>query len=435
MKIVELSADEFDGFSKTHKLANPWQTSFFGKAAEKLGYEVLYLGFEDNGNIFGCTLLLTKNVYLGQSISYAPRGLLIDYENYKQVEVTLKTLVNYLSNRKIMSLTFDPEIILNVRNRKGLLLDKEDELEKRKYQQLINGPQVEPSNNASNIRELIIRKCNFEYCGEKLFFEGIMPRWYAISPLQINPKNLLNMIGKNKRKKLIKVSKLGVEILKDDTKDINSIYEVLKENGKPIEYYQNLINGNEDCEVFIARINPKTYIQHSKYFYMTELERNDALNNKVTNRKGKNTQKYINAKMESDKAIEGYKEHIKKATDILTNYPSGKIIAVSIVMKANGTINIMEEAYLKEYKSISALHLTRFKILRHYANSNYKYINYGYITGDFDRKRNIYYGINESKLALGARTAEYIGEFGIRTNKAMYTLYQASTKDRFKFKI
>ena len=47
MKIVELEPNDFDNYAKSHEYANPWQTSSFGKAAETLGYNVLYLGFED----------------------------------------------------------------------------------------------------------------------------------------------------------------------------------------------------------------------------------------------------------------------------------------------------------------------------------------------------------------------------------------------------
>ena len=72
MKVRELAIDEFDNFSKQDETANPWQTSNFGNAATFLGYNVLYLGFEEGLAIKGVTLLLTKQVYLGQSISYAP---------------------------------------------------------------------------------------------------------------------------------------------------------------------------------------------------------------------------------------------------------------------------------------------------------------------------------------------------------------------------
>ena len=81
MRIIEIDAAEFDNYAKNHEYANPWQTSNFGKACETLGYTILYLGFEDRGALKGAVMLLTKNVYMGQSISYAPRGIITDFNS------------------------------------------------------------------------------------------------------------------------------------------------------------------------------------------------------------------------------------------------------------------------------------------------------------------------------------------------------------------
>ena len=121
MKIVELNPQDFDIYAKDHEYANPWQTSSFGLAAETLGYNVMYLGFEDGLAIKGVTLLLTKNVYLGQSVSYAPRGPLLDYGDYAFLEEAFLTLKKYLNSNKIMSFTMDPPIILTIRNKYGAL--------------------------------------------------------------------------------------------------------------------------------------------------------------------------------------------------------------------------------------------------------------------------------------------------------------------------
>ena len=93
MKIVELTPQDFDIYAKDHELANPWQTSNFGHAAEALGYNTMYLGIEDGMAIKGVALLLTKVVYLGQSVSYSPRGPLLDYEDYKFVEEAIKVFL------------------------------------------------------------------------------------------------------------------------------------------------------------------------------------------------------------------------------------------------------------------------------------------------------------------------------------------------------
>ena len=61
--------------------------------------------------------------------------------------------------------------------------------------------------------------------------------------------------------------------------------------------------------------------------------------------------------------------------------------------------------------------------------------NFGAVTGNFDRKNNMDFGLNLARTSLNATTCEFIGEFGIMTNKAMYNLYQASVLDRHVFKI
>lgn len=131
MKIVELTPENFDAYAKSHEYANPWQTTNFGNAAISLGYEVLYLGFEEGMEVKGVTLLLTKNVYMGQSVSYAPRGPLIDFENFDFAEQALKELKKYLNDKKIMSFTMDPPVILSIRNKYGALKENTNDVDKK----------------------------------------------------------------------------------------------------------------------------------------------------------------------------------------------------------------------------------------------------------------------------------------------------------------
>ena len=438
MKIVELGQEEFDNLAKNHEYANPWQTSNFGKAAEALGYEVLYLGFEDGRAIKGCTLLLTKNVYLGQSISYAPRGILIDYEDYKLLEAALVELKEYLNNRKIMSFTMDPPVILSIKNYKGQLKEDSTGVDKKLDAILHGGDILKANQYAANIRELIMRKTKFEYRGENLYFEGILPRWYAFTNLPINAKTLLSKIDKRARNKLRKAAKLGIEILRDETQNVEYIYNIAKENfRRPIEYYKNFIENNPDCEIYLARINSEKYVNNSKVLYERELERNEALNRIIQekNRSGKNMNRVLNQKMESDAIISAYKEHLVKSTQTLKDYPDGKVIAFCIVTKNGNNVSIFEDGYMKEHKDIPAIALLRWKILEHYSSSNFRTFNFGAITGNFNKKQNPLYGLNQSRLSLRGNVIEYIGEFGIMTNKTMYNLYQASVIDRHKFRI
>ena len=163
MKIRELEIDEFDNFSKQDEAANPWQTSHFGKACEKLGYEILYLGFEDNAALKGCVMLLTKNVYMGQSISYAPRGIITDYSNSTLLAQCLETLKTYLKDRQIMSVTMDPFIIMSTRDNDGKDWASSETTQKKLFNLLHGSETVKENPEAKEIRKLIMNKCKFEY--------------------------------------------------------------------------------------------------------------------------------------------------------------------------------------------------------------------------------------------------------------------------------
>lgn len=437
MKIREIDAVEFDTFAKNHDYANPWQTSNYGEAAKVLGYNVLYLGFEEGLTLVGATLLLTKLAFAGQSISYAPRGILIDYEDAKAVEEAFNILKKYLNFHKIMSLTMDPPVILTIRNKNGTLKENSNNIDK-KLDTILHGGEVLKANPyAKDVVNLLMRKLKFEFRGQNLYFEGILPRWYAITNLPINSRTLLNKIDKRTRTKLRKAAKLGVEIMQDDTKNIRALYEVMNYKGKPIEYYEALIANNPDCEIYLARVNSEKYVNNSKILYEREIERNEILNRIIQEKgaNGKNMQKALNQKMESDKIIGNFKEHLVRSTQTLKDYPNGRIIAACIVIKSGNNVSIFEDGYLREYSSLNALYLLRWKVIEKYSSSECRTFNFGEITGGFDKRRNPMHGINEAKLAFRGSILEYIGEFGIMTNKTMYNLYLASVTNRPQFKV
>ena len=437
MKIREIDAVEFDTFAKNHDYANPWQTSNYGEAAKTLGYNVLYLGFEEGLTLVGATLLLTKLAFAGQSISYAPRGILIDYEDAKAVEEAFNILKKYLNLHKIMSLTMDPPVILTIRNKNGTLKENSNNIDK-KLDTILHGGEVLKANPyAKDVVNLLMRKLKFEFRGQNLYFEGILPRWYAITNLPINSRTLLNKIDKRTRTKLRKAAKLGVEIMQDDTKNIRALYEVMNYKGKPIEYYEALIANNPDCEIYVARVNSEKYVNNSKILYERELERNEILNRVIRekNAAGRNIQRALNQKMESDKIINGYKEHLVKSTQTLKDFPNGRIIAMCIVIKHGTNVSIFEDGYLRQYSSLNAAYLLRWKVIEQYSNSNLRTFIFGEITGGFDPRRNPLYGMNEAKLSLRGSILEYIGEFGVMTNRTMYNLYQTSIGKKVVFRL
>ena len=139
--------------------------------------------------------------------------------------------------------------------------------------------------------------------------------------------------------------------------------------------------------------------------------------------------------MESDRIINNFKEHLVNSTQTLKDYPDGRIIAMCIVIKDKNNVSIFEDGYLKQYSNLNAAFLLRWKVIEQYSSINLRTFNFGEITGGFDIRRNPLHGLNEAKLALRGSIMEYIGEFGIMTNKTMYNLYQTTNGNQQVFKL
>ena len=80
MRIITLKEDEFNSFAQKHKYESYCQTSNYANfKAEQENYDIHYLGFEENNNLVGATMVIYKNLFWGYKYAYAPRGFLIDY--------------------------------------------------------------------------------------------------------------------------------------------------------------------------------------------------------------------------------------------------------------------------------------------------------------------------------------------------------------------
>ena len=80
MRIVTLSKEEFDDYAIKHEYGSYFQTSSYATLKAKLeGYEIHYLGFKDNNELIGASMLVYKELFWGYKFAYAPRGFLIDY--------------------------------------------------------------------------------------------------------------------------------------------------------------------------------------------------------------------------------------------------------------------------------------------------------------------------------------------------------------------
>ena len=414
MKIITLDEISFDKFASTHKYRNYYQTSSYGRTIKNNGYDIHYIGIiDDLGNLLGASLLLFKEVMMNYKIAYAPRGFLFDYTNINDLKEFTTRLKKLLGKQGFISITIDPLLPVNVRNKDGKIMN---------------------INNEANIALENLKSTGYNYLGPNLFFESKKPRFEAIVMLNNDIKDIYQNFEKRIRHKIKKAIRSGVEIYKGNKEELPIFYELIKKKyDKPLSYYIDFYNSFEDSiDLYFAKLNTETFVITSRLQYEREIELNNELANKIQLSNNSNTKKkLINEKMESDKLVNTYKKNLVWATNLLKENPNGLIIGTSLNLSYDNVCYLIIEGFNQSFKSLNPNYLIKWKMINDYKNKNFKYINLNAISGEFT-KITKYSGLNEMKLGFNPLVTEYIGEFELIISPLPYNLYKNLNKEKKK---
>jgi len=411
MKIVTLRPDQFEKFASNHRYRSFYQTTEYANVMSKFGYNVHYLGVVSNTNkLISASLLIYKEVFMGNKMAYAPRGILFNYDDTDQVQELGEKLKKVLGKQGFMLLRIDPYIPLTVRDNMGNIMN---------------------FNNSGNAIIDNLKGAGFEYKGKNLYFETEKPRWEALILLNRDIREIFAKFDKRTRNKIRKATNNGIIVEKDETKNVNKLYEYVgKKEGRPISYYKKLVEEfNEKIDIYYAKLNTEDYLINSRRAYEKEVEYNENLAQQIQdlNIDERERQNILNKKMESDKLVTSYRNSMIQSTNLMKQQPGGVIIAGAMVMKFDNAAYLLTEGMNEEYSYVNPNHLIKWKMIQDYNDKGYKYINLNGIVGDFENE-NEYSGLNEMKLGFNSIITEYIGEFDIILNNFSYNLYTKFNK-------
>ena len=393
MKIVELQAEDFKTFEQSFPYKNFYQTEEYGMLMNRHQFNDYYLGLEDDsGKIVAATLILVKRGAFGFKWGYCPRGYLIDFKNIELLKTYSDLLKEFLKKRNFMFITLDPIIIYKSRDNNGNIV-----------------PGVDNTGIYNTLIEL-----GYEHKGFNLNFENIKPRWNAVSIFKPED-NIFYTFNKEKRNKIRKAINLGVDIHKGSPESIRTFYDfVEKKHTRKFNYYLDMyeIFGKKDMfEIYLANLNTAKFVEKAKTLYEREEVINNSINEELLNNNNFNSRNNILKRKEhSDKLLNNYQQNIIKATNLFKQYPNGKIIGSTAVIKYNNEIFFLIFGYDKEFKSYCSTHLMIYQIMEKYHKEGYNKFNLNGISGDFDHENDLT-GLTKFKLGFNAHIEEYIGEF------------------------
>ncbi len=388
MQIREINKNELDNFLTTipHSL---YQTEEYAKTMEKQGFNIKILGLDENGNIIGSTILLISKK-MGFTYAFAPRGFVIDYNNFELVNKFTTEIKKYCKKNGIVAIKLNPRIIRE-----------------------ING------NTNNNYKEICanLSKLKYSHMGYNDFFESFKPRFEAI--IEIKAKEaMFNNIKKEYRTKIRSAIDNGVEIHKGTYNDLEYLYlQTEKKYPRDLLYFRYLyyfFSQNKKIDLFYAKLDCKKLLNKFRILYVKQEKICSEIDKAI---KLNHSNKLTALKIEADNLLGKYHNQLSNATKMVQKNPEGIIIASALFIKESNEVYMIMDGFDKKYKRYNAKHLLIWEVLNYY--KNYKYLNLGGMTS---LKEDKYKGLNNFKMNFGSSCYEYVGDLELVCIPSKYFL-------------
>ena len=405
MEFRELTNQEFINFITNCPLKSIYQTPEYGFIMHNQNFESILLGLINDNIVKAATLILIRKEE-GFKYAYAPRGFILNYEDFDILKEFSSKIKDYLGKKGIMGIKINPLIIKAIYDFDNQIVTKNP-----KYDLMFQ----------------TLRHNGYYHLGYNNFFEALKPRFEAIIDLNKPINDLFKNIKKEYRTKIRSAIRNGIKVYKGDFNQLNYLYQFTKDN-----YFRDL-NYFKDCygffskrnmiELYYTKIDTKNYLEIIQKKLNYYEQQSNYLNNSIINNKNKNNKKLINKKISTDKYLNQYKNELIKATNLLRKYPDGVVTSCLLLIKQENEISILIDGYDKNFKKFNSKHLLIWQIIDIYKKQGFSKFNLGGMSNmTIDDKK--YTGLDEFKMGFGAKMYEYAGDFELVTHKRNYNLYR-----------
>lgn len=418
MEFVNLTEKEFEKFAYDHEQASFYQTINWGKLKMENGWKMHLVGVKDKKKVVAATLLLSKLTPIKKNMFYAPRGFLIDYNNYDLLKFFTDEVKKYAKENDAIFIKIDPYISYQERDLYGRVVE--------------NG-----ENNKQAFNNLI--KLGYKHFGFNLMQEALQPRWIFVTPTKnTTVDEVMKGMDAKTRQILRKNERNKIKVREISYDEIDKFKNIMQHTGdrrdfidRPLSYYQNMYKYLHDdgiLKIMIAELDTEELIQE----YNNEIEKikkdkeqRERLYKKDPTKM--NEKKYLQKQAECDKDIERINKNRNHILELQDKH--GKVLTLGgilFLIHGGEVLSLVGGSY-KEFMEFQSAYTVHFAGLRYAIENNFDRYNFYGITGIFDED-NPLFGLYSFKRDFGGKVVEFIGEFDLIVNKPCFILYNVAFK-------
>lgn len=400
--LVELTDEEFNQFSSDNG-GTFFQTSYWGNLKEFTGWSKELVGIKENNIIVAATLLLSKKVpVLSKKIYYAPRGFLIDYNDFELVKKFTEEIASFVKKNKGIFFKINPYTIYKNRG--------------------LNGNDTNVSNEEA-INNLL--KLGFRHNGFTIDYGDMEPRFVSVLDIKDKSEEEIFNSFRSSHKRKIRKSESGYLTLIEAT-DISKIEEykkILEHTGerrgfvdRSLSYYKKMYDEfckSDNIKIMLIKLDL------NKYRDNLELELKE-----INSRLKTLSSKKENEKIELEKKKNSIIKNIEESNSI---HDKEIYITAGLFMTFGSQVIYLFGGSYKEYMSYQGAYFMQWEMIKYAINNGYEKYNFYGITGEFNEDSPMF-GLFDFKRGFNADVIELIGEFDYIISKPSFVFYKFMLK-------
>ncbi len=400
--IDNIDVQEYEEFTENHSKSHFLQSSMWGEFSSlDKAFIPHYVGLKENGKLICATLLLEKKLWLGYSYFYAPRGYIIDFNNYNLLSEFTINIKKYVKKHKGIFLKIDPDVIIRKHDNNDNLIFEDLSV----YDNLI--------------------KLNYKHLGFTNRFETSEPRFTFRIDFNKPFEEIEENFSKTTKQRIKKAEDLSVEVV--TSKNIDEFYNLMMitENRKDFvthtkKYYQDIydiFNKNGKCNIFLGSVDIDKIL--NKYNILVD-EIDKEINSFDINNLSKSMKTKLN---ELAKRKEKILNDIAKYKEAKDKYGNNIILSAHFIVEYGNKAWVLYAGNHDVLSFTYANYKTYLEHIKYYYNKGIKIYDQFGTVGELEDNDPLL-GLHEFKKKFGGDYVEFIGEFDLITNKLMYLLFK-----------
>jgi len=407
MQFITLSEKEYRKFLDGNPMTSFMQTVELSNLKKELGSKIHFVGIKKDDKIIAGSMILEDSTIFNKKMFYAPRGLIVDYNDKELLKFFTNELKKYIKKHGGFVLTIDPNVIYRIRTSDG---------------------EIDSNNMANDMAIDNLLDLGYKHHGFNLYLDSKQARWCYRFTLDEDYESKKVKFSKSTRKNIDFCVKKGLMVREGTINDLEVMAEIFEITSKrrdffsrSLEYYQKMYKHMKDLmTIYIAYLDPNIYYDHTLGLLEEAKNNYDMVLKKME--KDMVGSKLLNQKETALKQIEKYEKELEKAEQFKKENPNGKDIGCLLSLRSGNEYLTLSSGVLAEYRNFTPKYLMYEHHIKEAYKEGFEYCNFYGITGDFDPKGK-YYGIYEFKKGFNGNVIEYIGEFDLKVTN-FYNIYK-----------